>query len=61
MNLTAIQYDAIMQAINNAKAEIADGTFIDVYAEMPAGYTDETLLQALNDVENKIISDNIPS
>lgn len=61
MQLTAIQYDAIMQAINNAKAEIATDTFIDPYAENPDGYTNETLLEALNQVEDKIIDANIPN
>jgi len=44
-----------MQAINNAKAEIADDTFIDPYAENTDGYTNETLLVALNSVEQKLI------
>lgn len=61
MQLTAIQYDAIMQAINNTKAEIADDTFVDPYAENPDGYTNETLLEALNQVEDKIIDANIPN
>lgn len=61
MNLSSIEYNAIMQAINNAKAAIADDEFIDPYGENPDGYTNETLLEALNSVENKIISANIPT
>lgn len=60
MNLSSIEYNAIMQAINNAKAAIADDEFIDPYGENPDGYTNETLLEALNSVEDKIISHNIP-
>lgn len=59
-NLTSIEYDVIMQAINNAKAEIADDTFIDPYAENPDGYTNETLLAALERVEDIIYESNIP-
>jgi len=60
MQLTSIQYNAVMMAINNAKADIAAGDFLDPYAENPDGYTNETLLTALERVEQKIISDNIP-
>ena len=60
MQLSTIEYDAIMQAINNAKGAIADDEFIDPYGENPNGYTNESLLEALNHVESKIISDNIP-
>lgn len=49
-----------MQAINNAKIAIHDDEFIDPYAENPDGYTNETLLEALNQVEDKIISDYNP-
>ena len=61
MWLSTIEYDAIMQAINNAKAAIADDEFIDPYGENPDGYTNETLLAALNQVEDKIIRANIPT
>lgn len=61
MQLTVIQYDAIMHAINNAKDQIATDTFIDPYAENPDGYTNETLLKALEQVEDMIITANIPS
>ena len=60
MQLSSIEYDAIMQAINNAKATIADDEFIDPYGENPDGYTNETLLAALVRVEDKIISHNLP-
>lgn len=55
MKLTPIQYDAIMQAINNAQNEIADDTFIDPYGENPDNYTNETLAQALEEVRDKLI------
>lgn len=58
--LSVIQYDAIMQAINNAQAEIADDTFIDPYADNPDQYTNEQLAQALDEVRDIIISENIP-
>ena len=49
-----------MQAINNARTLLEDDDFIDPYGEIPEGYTNETLLQALTVVEQKIISANIP-
>lgn len=61
MNLTVIEYNVIMQAIDNAKNAIAEDTFIDPYAEQTEGYTNETVLEALESVENKIMSANIPS
>lgn len=61
MNLSVIEYDAIMQAIDMACDAIAQDTFIDPYIEQPEGYTNETLLEALSSVENKIMSANIPS
>lgn len=60
MNLTVIQYDVIMEAINQAFNTIAEDNFIDPYAENPDGYTNETLFQALKEVEQQIISENIP-
>jgi hypothetical protein len=61
MQLTVIEYDVIMQAINNAYAAIADDEFIDPYAENTDGYTNETLLAALERVENRIITANTPT
>ena len=61
MNLTSIEYNAIMQAINNAKSCIADDEFIDPYGEVPDGYTNETLLAALDSAENKIMIANTPN
>lgn len=60
MNLSSIEYNAIMMAINDAKAAIADNDFLDPYAENPNGYTNESLLEALNSVENKIMVANVP-
>jgi hypothetical protein len=61
MNLSVIQYDAIMECINHGKALIADDDFIDPYGEIPEGYTNETLLKALIEVENLIIAANTPN
>lgn len=60
MQLSCIEYDAIMQAINNAKSAISDDEFIDPYGKNKDGYTNETLLTALESVERKIIEANIP-
>lgn len=59
MQLTSIQYNAIMMAINNAKAEIAADTFIDPY-DNHNEYTNEQMRQALEEVEGKILATNIP-
>lgn len=59
MQLTHIQYDAILQCIEHGRALLKDGDFIDPYAENPEGYTEETLTQALNEVE-KIITSSTP-
>lgn len=48
-----------MQAINNAKCELDEDTFIDPYNN-ENGYTNEDMAQALERVENYIIKDNIP-
>lgn len=60
MQLSTIEYNAIMEAINNAKAAIHDNEFIDPYGENPDGYTNETLLEALESVEAKLINANTP-
>ena len=60
MKLSSIEYDVIMQAIQDTKASIADDEFIDPYGEAPENYTNENLLAALLRVEEKIISANIP-
>lgn len=56
MELTTLEYGVIMQAINNAKNEIEEDTFIDPYAENIEKYTNEDCLKALESVENKIIN-----
>ena len=61
MNLSIIQYDVIMMAINEAQNAIIDDTLLDPYAENPNGYTNETLAIALNEVKDKIINANIPT
>ena len=57
MKLTITEYNTIMMAIDNAKGAIASDEFIDQNANK---YTNDTLLEALNSVENKIISHNLP-
>ena len=47
MNLSSIEYNAIMMAIDNAKNAISDDTFLPPYDENPDNYTNETLLNAL--------------
>lgn len=60
LKLTEIQYNVIMQAINNAKNEIAEDTFIDPYGEIPEGYNNDSLSKALHEVEEKLINTNTP-
>lgn len=60
MKLTNIEYDALMQAIENAKSTIEQDEFIDPYGENQEGYTNETLFAALERVENKLISAHNP-
>ena len=59
MILTTLEYNVLMQAINNARDELLDDTFIDPYNN-EEGYTNEVLMQALDSAEQKIISDNVP-
>jgi hypothetical protein len=56
--LSVIQYDAIMQAINNYKAQLEDGALIDYTGKTT--YTGEQLRKAIEEVENIIIKANIP-
>lgn len=59
--LTLIQYDAIMRVINNALNEMSEDTFMPEYdVDDQQGYTNETLEQALKDVERIIMSSNVP-
>lgn len=51
-----IEYGVIMQAIDNAKNEIAEGTFIDPYSN-EEGVTDEQALAALVRVEQKLMAE----
>lgn len=60
MNLSVIQYNVIMMAINNARNEILADAFIDPY-EQTEQYTNETLLKALNEVEDLIMTSNTPT
>lgn len=55
MKLTELEYNVLMQAINNAKAEIADGEFIDPYSEHANDHTEAELLEALDSAENKLM------
>lgn len=60
MQLTILQYNVLMMALGNAKAAIADGDFIDPYAEDIDEYSDAEMLKAIDDVEKMIIKDNTP-
>lgn len=51
--LTEIEYNVLMKAIDNAKNAIADDAFIDPYNN-EEGYTNESLLKALESAEDKI-------
>lgn len=51
MKLTSIQYDALMMAIDNAKSDQDLFETILEYNEAPAGYTPDTLHQALEEAE----------
>lgn len=55
MTLTDLEYGVIMQAINNAKNEIAEDTFIDPY-DNEFEVTNEQCLDAINNAEKKIMS-----
>jgi hypothetical protein len=56
MELTELQYNVIMQAINNSYHEISEGNFIDPYSDEANMYTDEQLTEALKGVEIKLIT-----
>lgn len=58
MNLTTIQYDAIMQAIDNYKLQLEDGALIDYTGKTT--YTGEQLRKAIEEVERLIIKSNNP-
>jgi hypothetical protein len=61
MQLSSIEYNVIMQAIDNAKNAIHADEFINYYdLENPDHWTNDNLLAALQRVENKIMSDNVP-
>ena len=51
LHLSDIQYCAIMQAINNAKAEIATQDFIDPYGEDADKHTNDEWMVAIKEVE----------
>ena len=59
MNLSVIQYDVIMEAINQAKQTIRDENFIDLYCN-EENYNHVQLMEALLQVENKLIHANTP-
>ena len=58
MQLTEIEYNVVMQALNNAKDEIHDDEFIDPYSENADMYTNEELLQAIESFEQKLFNIN---
>lgn len=59
MQLTTIQYDAIMAAINNYKSDLLTDDIATVYENQD--YTADNLNQAITEVEDKIIKANIPN
>lgn len=61
MQLTTIEYDAIMIAIDHARDAIACNTFIPDYVENENGYTNESLAAALERVERYIMISNTPN
>jgi hypothetical protein len=60
MKITRTEYDVIMQAISNAKDSILEDTFIDPYDENVEGYTNRSLMDALESIENKLINEYNP-
>lgn len=54
MYFTQLEYGVLMQAIDNAKNEIAEDTFIDPYSN-EEGLTNEQALEALLSAERKLI------
>lgn len=60
MQLSSIEYNAIMMAINDGKNKCEAGEMLDGYDENFEGYTNESLLEALKSVEDRIINANIP-
>ena len=58
MQLTVIQYDAIMQAIEWYKSEIDDN--MAIIQENPQ-YTADNLVEAIDQVRVSIINANIPT
>lgn len=56
MTLTKLEYDAIMQAINEYKAEL-ETNGVNPFMVDDEKYSRDSLLQALDSVENKIINE----
>ena len=59
MQLSSIEYNVIMQAINNAYDALDEDTFIDPYGNED-DYSNDTLREALERVERRIVEDNTP-
>lgn len=60
MKITLIEFDVLMKAINNAKDSILEDTFIGPYDENVEGYTNRSLMDALESIENKLINEFYP-
>lgn len=58
MHITEIEYNVVMQALNNARASIADNEFIDYYSENADMYTNEEMLVAIETLEQKLFNIN---
>lgn len=54
---TALEYGVLMQAINNARNDTTEDTFIDPY-DNEQGVTNAQVLDALNTAEAKIQASN---
>jgi hypothetical protein len=54
MFITNLEYNVLMQALQNAQGQHAEGDFVDPYAENEEGYTDQDFEVALKSVENKL-------
>ena len=55
MFITNLEYGVLMQALQNAQGQHAEGDFVDPYAENEEGYTDQDFEVALKSVENKLL------
>ena len=55
MFITTLEYGVLMQALQNAQGQHAEGDFVDYYAENEKQYTDKDFEVALNSIEKKLL------